>query len=649
MAAASSTQPPRVASPDIIDVDALEDEPIVFTGFRSQPRPHPVAGPSSGPSSSAQNMQDEEIMFTGYRRRSPRRASRSTASAQAGPSSSRNNVIVVDSDEELPLSNASRHSNRNRSRLFSPPPPAAQRGHTPGVPPLPPHLASQASLPRRRRNPDVPPPIRPISHPLPFEASMAPAGSRARAAPRHDPAAPAPAPRSHHQPAMGLGGALIALNRQNAIEEANRANRERDRAPRGFNLPTFTEILRRMTGFGEPEDGAARPEGASGGWRSRLWPFNWNHPVFDPDNDGGDLLFSLAERQDRAGGALYVEHYGTDVVGLGAEKVAYWRREYTHPWRLAPGFTHDFAPAEDPSAPSGSASPVIHLDDDGAGPSSAGSASSSATAVETTLVCARCLDPLVLAPLDDASAQSEELKMRRVWALRCGHMLDGKCVAELMIPPEAPAAPVSMEPPEEQLAANSKGKGKALEAGDAPTAPADRGEAPAAVEALVSDRKGKRKAVDPPESEASPKRPALAPAAEREPNSMRSRLRSHARAGADVSPSTSGAPGGPAHVTAAEPEREPYSSPSRRGRRQPPGTSAAASAAGQGQSQSQSQSRARAKGKGKARAKVERKPPIEAEHEWRCPVAGCGCVHYSVRVGGVWKTDETRGAIALFV
>ncbi|OSD06524.1 hypothetical protein PYCCODRAFT_1474647 [Trametes coccinea BRFM310] len=650
MAAVSSAQPSRVASPDVIDVDALEDEPIVYTGYRGRPVSLAVAGPSSGPTSSTQNVQDEEILFTGYRRRSPRRASRPTGSAQAGPSggssSSRNNVIIVDCDEEVPLSRSSRHSHRNRSRLFSPPPPAARRGHTPGVPPLPPHLASQSSLPRRRRNADVPPPIRPISHPLPFEASMATSGSRARAAPRHDSLAPAPAPRSHHQPSMGLGGALIALNRQNAIEEANRANRERERAPRGFNLPTFTEILRRMTGFGEPEGGVAPSEDTGGGWRTRLWPFNWNHPVLDADNDfvsslaDDDALFGLPERQHRARRTFDLDQFGPGAAGLGAAKVVHWRREYTHPWKLAPGFTHDFAPSEDPSTASGTASPVIHLDDDGAGPSGSASTSSSATAVETTLVCARCLDPLVLAPLDDISSQSEELKMRRVWALRCGHMLDGKCVAELMIPPKALAPSVSTEPSEERLVAHGKGKGKAREDGDVPSAAAFGDEAPAALAAPMSDRKGKRKAVDPPESEASPKRPALSPAAEPEPNSMRSRLRSHARAGADVSPSSSGAPGGPAHVTAAEPE--PYSSPSRRGRRQP-GTSAAASAAGQGQSQS------RARVKGKARAKVERKPPIEAEHEWKCPVAGCGCVHYSVRVEGVWKTDETRGAIALFV
>ncbi|CDO74934.1 hypothetical protein BN946_scf184945.g6 [Trametes cinnabarina] len=352
------------------------------------------------------------------------------------------------------------------------------------------------------------------------------------------------------------------------------------------------------------------------------------------END--DAWFGPPDRPDRLRFGFDPSRYGP-----APEKIALWRREYTHPWKLTPGFTYDFAPSEDPTITSGNTSPPIYLDEDGAGPSSSASTSSSATAVETTLVCARCLEPLVLAPSNDTSYQSEEMKMRRVWALRCGHMLDGKCVADLMVPPEAPAESVSMEPTEEQLIANAKGKGKAREGADIdmPHAVAGEGDVPLAEETAIPDRKGKRKAVEPPESQAPPKRPALASAAKPEPNSIRSRLRSHGRAGADESPSSSGAP---AYVTAAAAENDSFSSSTRRGRRQP-GTSPVSTA------QTQSQTRSRAKGKGKGKAKVEQKPLIEAEHEWKCPVAGCGCVHYSVRVNGVWKTDETRGPIALFV
>ncbi|KAI0359921.1 hypothetical protein OH77DRAFT_1394420 [Trametes cingulata] len=640
MATAAASQPAQTSTPEIIDVDAFEEpeDAVVFTGFHAIPRSQPPRGPTAGPSSS-RNRHDDEVTFTGFRRRSPRRALRSSGRAQPGPSARRadDSVIVVDSDEEVPLasSSTSRHASRNRSRLMSPPPPAPQRGYTPGVPPLPHHLASQASLPRRHRAPDVPPPIRPLSRPLAFESRIPPAP---RLPPRNAAPAPAPAaaPRSHHQPSMGLGGALLALNRQNALEEANRANQERARSYGGF-LPSFSEIWRRVTGQGGEPDASNRPQNNARRWRHRL-PWSWSD-LLDEDEFlspfGNDQpLFGIPEHLDaiRRG----------DRFPPPAEKIPLWKPEYTHPHKSAPGFTFDFAAPDETSTAqgSGSSSPgtLIVLDEDEAGPSSGASASSSATAVETTLVCARCLDPLVLAPANGSSP--EDAKMRRVWALRCGHMLDGKCVAELMRPPEAPAAPVDTEPPGE-AATSDKGKGKARADADSADAPVQGDETSTAEAAPVQDRKGKRKAVEPLERDEPPKRAAfVAPAEPAEENSIRSRLRSRTRAAADVSPSTSGA----AHVTHAEEGRASeglqLGSP-RRGRRQPGVPSPSRLPQGQGGG--------RAKGKGKGRARVEPKPVIEAEHEWRCPVVGCGCVHYSVRVGGVWTNDEGRGPIALFV
>ncbi|KAH9902980.1 hypothetical protein C8Q73DRAFT_785591 [Cubamyces lactineus] len=688
MAAVSSSRSSRIASPEIIDVDALDDDGIVYAGYNQRLAPQPVAGPSAGPSSSAHSSHDDEVTYTGFRVRSPRRASRARSSAQAGlpAGSSGDNAIVLDDDEYVPGPSSSRRSNRHRSRLFSPPPPPAQRGHTPGVPPLPPHLSAQASHPRRSRAHVVPPPIRPLSNPLPFEAGLPPA--RPRLPPRNEPPAPAAAPRSHHQPAMGLGGALIALNRQNALQEANRASRERERASRGFNLPSFTDILRRMTGFGDEGSEPARPDANGAGWRSRFWPWSWGLPSLEAEHDAPfpfdheDAWLRVPDRpvDFRFGGG----GFEPGRFGPVPEKVPLWKPEYTHPYKLGPGFTHDFAPPEEPTSGPGS-SPIV-LDEDAAGPSNAGSSSSSATAIETTLVCARCLEPLVLAPADGSS--SEDMKMRRVWALRCGHMLDGKCIAELMIPPEAPAAPMSAEPSEEQLVASGKGKGKALPDADSSMQwemPVAQGSSP------EPDRKGKRRMVDPPEGESPAKRPApsasIPPAAatatvsssstaEPQPNSIRSRLRSHARNVADVSPSEPSAPGPSAHVTptsafASAPQAAVAHAgpPPRRSRRQsgilvpPPPALPGAHARhehrrdhgrdrGQGHGHGHGHGghgHGRSRGKGKGRAKVERPPVIEAEHEWRCPVAGCGCVHYSVRVEGVWKTDEGRGPIALFV
>ena len=417
---------------------------------------------------------------------------------------------------------------------------------------------------------------------------------------------------------MGFGGAILALNRQSALEEANR--RERDARSNAFNLPSFTEMFRRMTSgladVGAPEGAAGVPSGRTR-WQ-RLWPWAFD----DPDAEiGRSLSLSPVGEEDIL--------FDLPLPPLGGlhrsmlEKPIHWKPEYTHPDKAGPGFTYDFAPSEgDQSSTSGSASPIIVLDEDEAGPSHAGSSSASATAVETTLVCARCLDPLVLSAPHGAS--EDERKKCRVWALRCGHMLDGKCIAELYAPPPPPA-PVVKEEPVEDVKGKGKGKGRAdPDLGtDAPLAepPVDARLDKSATS--VADRKGKRKAVEPLEPESPPKRARLvSPAAEGNP--IRSRLRSHARlaaAGDAVCPEMS---------TAAT-----YPSPTRRNQRSAPSGSSAGSGRGKG------------KGKGKARAL--KKPAIEAEHEWKCPVAGCGRVHYGVRVQGDWKNDEGRGAIALFV
>ena len=422
---------------------------------------------------------------------------------------------------------------------------------------------------------------------------------------------------------MGFGGAILALNRQSALEEANR--RERDARSNAFNLPSFTEMFRRMTGAladsGAPEGPAA---GASSGrtrWQ-RLWPWAFDEPdgeishnlSFSPDISEDDMLFDLPL------------HPLGGPYRLSSDKQVHWRPEYTHPEKAVPGFTHDFAPAEgDQSSASGSASPIIVLDEDEAGPSHAGSSSASATAVETTLVCARCLDPLVLAAPHGAS--EDERKKSRVWALRCGHMLDGKCISELYAPP--PPTPVVEEEP---VKGKGKGKARADPEVDADASPAEPLAAAQSDEPTpsVTDKKGKRKAVEPPEGESpspSPsKRTRFAEPAESEGNPIRSRLRSHTRLAAvpDTAP-----------PEAASAATDPQPPPIRRNRRSGPSGSGSGAARGKG------------KGKGKARAM--KKPAIEAEHEWMCPVPGCGRVHYGVRVQGEWKNDEGRGAIALFV
>ena len=445
-----------------------------------------------------------------------------------------------------------------------------------------------------------------------------------RLPPRSSGSGVAAAPRSHHQPSMGFGGALLAMNRQHAVEAEARA--EREARQHHFNLPSLNDLFRRVRNpFGSPDNAPATGAGQSR-W-SRFMPWSYDddretarsfsplHIEFEPwmaETDGpmGELRRRVA----------------------AMEKPSHWKVEYTHPDKLHPGFSFDFAPAENgaSSYSSAASSPaVIVLDDDTPGSSNAASSSSSAAAAfETTLVCARCLDPLILSPPDGAS--DEDRKRSRVWALRCGHMLDGKCIAELMLPPPPTAAPEPVvEPTVEETVEDTSGKGKGKARAHEPAAPAP-------------DRKGKRKAVEPPEPEASHKRPALAdPSSEAGPapmgallpptpesptldNSIRSRLRSRGRA----------ARAGEGSRSLVERLLEGHDA---RGHGHGHGTGAAGV-------------RARARrGKGKGRAKAPQKPVIEAEYEWVCPVSGCGRLHYSVRIAGEWRHDETRGGIALYV
>ena len=378
-----------------------------------------------------------------------------------------------------------------------------------------------------------------------------------------------------------------------------------------FNLPSFTDIFRRFQSyrnrFTTPDNAPATGVGQSRWTRFMSWAYD------DGERDAPRHHSPFALPEQWAGDLDAFGPMG-ELHRRQLEKPVHWRPEYTHPERAGPGFAFDFAPAD--AAPSTPVSPgVIVLDEDAAGPSSAASASSpSVAAVETTLVCARCLDPLVLAAPTSASA--EDRKRSRVWALRCGHMLDGKCVAELMLPSLLPPpSPPQLDDPAGEDCLSDKGKGKA------------RAEAPAS----ALDRKGKRKAVEPLQPETSPKRPALDWASEgtalssmeplvlepEENNSIRSRLRSRTRGSGSGSLVPEGA------VDPGTVERH---------RRRGAGAS-----------------RAAARGKGKARGRAEQRPVIEAEHEWVCPVSGCGRVHVSVRIQGEWRNDEKRGGIALFV
>ncbi|KAJ3743984.1 hypothetical protein DFH05DRAFT_1460164 [Lentinula detonsa] len=92
--------------------------------------------------------------------------------------------------------------------------------------------------------------------------------------------------------------------------------------------------------------------------------------------------------------------------------------------------------------------------------------SGSSTPVSISLVCSKCFDPLLLGEgasaaalgMAAAGASAErveiERKARRIWGLRCGHLIDGKRLEALRYPEGALDA--------QKKDVKGKGKGKSL-------------------------------------------------------------------------------------------------------------------------------------------------------------------------------------------
>ena len=399
---------------------------------------------------------------------------------------------------------------------------------------------------------------------------------------------------------MGLGGAIIAMNRQNAQEDAHRRRHHQQPLPfarrthvYGFEpaeapghswTGTLVNTLRNF--FGHP---GRRQDDGENAWTSYL------------DDPWGD--FDDAE-DDGLWGHVH-------AIGQPKSTAPAYQPSFTHPGTPSLGFTYSFGDSEPTAGASGaSGKPVIVLDDDGA---------SSPPQSSQTLVCARCLDPLVL-PGEDSSM--DENKQRRIWALRCGHMLDGKCIAELMRPrvevSEPAPARLDHDVSMESISADTQSGRE-----DGTFAPSQ----------AVVDRKGKGRAVNRalPAFGGPRDPPPLVPSLESiDDSSIRSRLRPR-RAGATGHSATHGAEESDEsqmHIDEEENE-EPYSErPIRPLPRRARGASG----------------NTRSRAKGKARKRNER-------FHWKCPVSDCGHDHVSVLAPGddEYRMDPHKGAIALFL
>lgn len=435
--------------------------------------------------------------------------------------------------------------------------------------------------------PDV---VRPNAEPLAFERAMTPRIARPTS---HPPPGDAPPPR---RPIINLGGGFISSNHQ-LEAELFRRQQARDRArQRYFEHLRIARGIHQRHGFLSQTIGRIFPS----------WLFG------DPTEE--EMMDALAFSEFATPDGLF----GEDRAPLRRTTHEY-RVAYTHPYPPVPGFTHDF------ESPSPSAS-VIDVDDE-PGPSTKASGSSSPSKSNenfNTLVCARCLDPLVLG---GSNMSEDERSRRRLWGLRCGHMLDGKCIDELMKPRPAPNLELTgtevaaMKPPSNGLQGQSSWTKS--QNGTQSVVPDETKSLDGKSPSRFTKARGKARAIEPPSQSLQPAEVTSDQTAFIENNSIRSRLRPRNNSGHvdHVFPSSPMASHTRAQFSQSSSQRSPVANSYHNPKRRP-------------------------KGKGKQKVM---EPVILERYEWRCPVALCERLHLSLNIESRgWVMDETQGAIPIF-
>ncbi|KAJ8520739.1 hypothetical protein ONZ45_g2484 [Pleurotus djamor] len=310
-------------------------------------------------------------------------------------------IVLIDSDDDEPIitSSTNRHPPRgSRLRSLPPPPPFVD---IPPVPPIPRQFAGQSSMLHRRQLPLPRGVIRPNTQPFAFEEQMGVGPSIRRgnsnAPPGPPPAAPLPpAPPSHHVPSMGFGGAILQINHEAASQ---------DRRRRGSRPTTRARHIHHLF-----------------------------MPIMEDLND--NFLFEPRNYPD-VDVFMRLMHFGQNPEARNKEPE--YLPTYTHPAKPEPGFVCDFAPdnaVSDKATTSypatSSENPIVITDDE---PSTSSSVVDEppASTMQTLLVCACCSKPLLLNSQTSNKGLEEEHK-RRIWALRCGHLIDGECLDKISMP-----------------------------------------------------------------------------------------------------------------------------------------------------------------------------------------------------------------------
>jgi hypothetical protein len=403
------------------------------------------------------------------------------------------------------------------------------------------------------------------------------------------------------RPIINLGGGFTSSNRQ-VEAELIRRQQARDRArQRYFEHLRIARGIHQRHGFLSQTIGRIFPS----------WLFG------DPTEE--EMMDALAFSEFATPDGLF----GEDRAPLRRTTHEY-RVAYTHPYPPVPGFAHDF------ESPSPSVS-VIDVDEEPGSSTKASGSSSSSKDKENfnTLVCARCLDPLVLG---GSNMSEDERSRRRLWGLRCGHMLDAKCIDELMKPRPAPTLELTgtevaaIEPPSNGL----QGQSSWTQSQDGMQSTVPGESKPSDGKSPSRKARGKARAIEPPSQSSQPAEVASDQTAFIENNSIRSRLRSRNNTG-HVDHIFLSSP------TSSHTRAQLSQSSSQRS----PATGDRSIAANPYQNRKR-----RPKGKGKQKVM---EPLILERYEWRCPVALCERLHLSLNIESRgWVMDETQGAIPIF-
>ena len=419
----------------------------------------------------------------------------------------------------------------------------------------------------------------------------------------HPPPGDAPPPR--HRPVINLGGGFISSNHQ-LEAELFRRQQARDRArQRYFDHLRIARGIHQRHGFLSQTLGRIFPS----------WLFG------DPTEEEMMEALAFSDLATSDGGPF---GFGEDQAQFRRSTHEY-RVAYTHPYPPPPGFTHDF------ESPSPTVS-VIDVDEEPGSSTKASGSSSPSKNNESlnTLVCARCLDPLVLG---GGNMSEDERSRRRLWGLRCGHMLDGKCITELMKPRPAPNSDLIgtevtvIEPPNSGPQVQSQSSSTQSHDGTQSVVLGEVIPLDGQSSTRFTKARGKTRAIEQPSHSTQPTEVAGDQTAFAENNSMRSRLRPRNITGNVVHLFSSSLT---SSHTCAQPSSQ--RSPTNGNRSTVANT--------------HHHPKRRPKTKGKQKAM---EPVILERHEWRCPVVSCERLHLSLHIESRgWVMDETQGAIPIF-